>query len=147
MEICGSAKVTAEKAINLGEKLAKLKGEIVHGRWLRYVKKNFDFCDRTAQRYMELAANKEALLAKFDSVSNFNLTDAYRIVASRKVSEQGQETPISEQSDDDKYSKSKIMTELTRDLINKLERLTSDQLVKFRVAVAEFKENWLKDNT
>lgn len=43
-------------AIKAGELLAKAKGLCAHGEWLAWLKDNFDLSDRTAQRYMLIAA-------------------------------------------------------------------------------------------
>ncbi len=76
----------------MGEHLVKLKAAIGHGGWLKYVKANLVFSDRTAQRYMDLAKNKEKVMAKFDNVSDLNLSDAYRVAAGRQDPPQPQGT-------------------------------------------------------
>jgi hypothetical protein len=44
-------------AIAAGEKLIEAKGLLKHGKWLPWLEENFEFTDRTAQRYMDVARN------------------------------------------------------------------------------------------
>lgn len=143
-EIHQATKFTAEKAIQLGEKLIELKEHIGHGGWLKYIKENLEFSDKSAQRYIRLAENKEELMAKFATVSNFSLSDAYRIVADRHGASKKQEVSNDGQKEEN-GKKGEILTALTRSLLEGLERLSVQQLSEFQTASIKFKETWLKN--
>ena len=76
-----STRMTAEKAIELGGRLDKLRRSLGHGKWLPFVEAHLSFSNKTAERYMNVYRNREELDAKFDNVSNFTLSDAYRITS------------------------------------------------------------------
>jgi hypothetical protein len=72
-----AAKDVVRRAMSAGEALNQAKAQVDHGNWGKWLKANFDMTERTAQRYMELAKNKQKLeqklLAKSDTMSD--LTD------------------------------------------------------------------------
>lgn len=67
-----------QDALGIGEFLTRQKEELGHGRYLPWFNKNMEFDQRTGNRYVKLYANREAL-PKNDTVSDLNLTEAYRI--------------------------------------------------------------------
>ena len=46
---------TAESVIEIGHRLIRLKERIPHGEWARYLKREFDWTERSAQRFMSVA--------------------------------------------------------------------------------------------
>jgi Protein of unknown function (DUF3102) len=51
-----------EHAIRAGEGLIEAKGQLKHGEWLPWLRANFDgFSERSAQNYMRLAQNRNAV--------------------------------------------------------------------------------------
>lgn len=63
-------------AIQIGEKLVEVKTSLDHGQWKPWVQAHLHFNLRTAQRYMQVAAEEEAL--KSDSVTL--LSEAYTFI-------------------------------------------------------------------
>jgi hypothetical protein len=55
-----------EDVISNGNDLSKAKAQLDHGEWLRWLDREFDWTDRTAQSYMRLAE-----MAKTKSISDF----------------------------------------------------------------------------
>jgi hypothetical protein len=45
-------------AIECGEVLLKIKAELGHGRWLQWLSEDWQHSERTAERYMQVAANR-----------------------------------------------------------------------------------------
>jgi hypothetical protein len=76
-EILSVARTTLEKAIRIGELLAKQKASLGHGQWLPWLEANVELNPRTAQRYIRVWENRQML--KYDSVSH--LTQAYVLLA------------------------------------------------------------------
>lgn len=64
-EIALSAKELAEKAVGIaiecGRLLISQKKSLGHGNWLDWVKKNLEFSEETAQRYMRLCRKTDEL--------------------------------------------------------------------------------------
>ena len=78
------AQAAAEKAITHGLEAGKLllqaKDDCDHGGWLPFLK-SLNLNSRTAQRYMRLAKNEDAL--KSDSVSHLNMTQSLELLSSK----------------------------------------------------------------
>jgi hypothetical protein len=64
-------KKTIESACEIGRRLAVVKKVIGHGRWLRWLKAEFDWSDKTARNYIGVY---EMVEGKLENVSNLNLT-------------------------------------------------------------------------
>jgi Protein of unknown function (DUF3102) len=78
------ARRAAENAadyVRQGEELSAAKEEVGHRHWLRWVKKNLDFSERTAQRYMTVAKSP---LAKSATVADLTLTGLERAERERR---------------------------------------------------------------
>lgn len=82
-----SMKYIVNRAITIGDDLNVIKVLVGHGNFLKHVKDNCDITDKTAERYMNLANNKEKLYAalkelgdKFESISNLSLARAERLI-------------------------------------------------------------------
>jgi Protein of unknown function (DUF3102) len=62
-----TASAAVAHAVAAGEALAKAKAQLPHGDWLPWLRANVDFSERTARRYMTIAANRTRV-ADMDSV-------------------------------------------------------------------------------
>ena len=73
------------KAIDFGERLNRTKEkEVGYGLWGSWLAANCKFNERTAQRYMDLAAKKNKLpLTDPTRMSDLSLNEAFRMVASK----------------------------------------------------------------
>jgi hypothetical protein len=79
--------VARNSIIEIGQKLIAAKAEVEHGEWLRWLKTEFGWNARTAQRYMQVA---QAFSTKCDTVSYLGLTieaSALYVLAEPKVPE------------------------------------------------------------
>jgi Protein of unknown function (DUF3102) len=56
-----------QRAVRVGEALTEAKGLIRHGQWLPWLREHFSISERSAQRYMQLAA-KSATVADLPNV-------------------------------------------------------------------------------
>lgn len=74
-EILAEARMTLAKAFRIGERLAQVKADLPHGRWLPWLEANLPFDQKTAWRYMQCWEHR----AKLGTMPN--LTDAYRLMA------------------------------------------------------------------
>jgi hypothetical protein len=75
------------KAIEAGDLLNRAKAQVGHGGFLDWVKANCGFTDKTAQRYMKFAENKEHLekaTSKFETISNLTLNKAEAAIKEAK---------------------------------------------------------------
>ena len=71
-----ASETSIEKAIEAGEALIEAKEQVKHGEWLPWLKANCpDMSQRTVQRYMRIAKNKDTL-AKTTRVSDLSLRGA-----------------------------------------------------------------------
>jgi hypothetical protein len=77
-ELCAIGKMSIEKAVRIGELLIGIKEELDHGEWLRWLKANISFSQRTAYNYIGLYEHREKF-AKFA-----NLTDAYALLMDKQ---------------------------------------------------------------
>jgi hypothetical protein len=68
------------RAIKIGQDLLKAKEQVGHGNFLKWVKDNCDLTDKTAERYMKLAANQAKLKDKIETISNLTLKEAERVI-------------------------------------------------------------------
>jgi hypothetical protein len=70
-EIRRLRKRAAEDIIEIGRLLTICKGIVGHGNWLDWLEREFSWTDKTAERFMAVAAAAEA--GKFDKLSNLNI--------------------------------------------------------------------------
>jgi hypothetical protein len=94
-EIWESARTATEKAIRIGELLAKQKALSPHGEWLPWLRKNVQFSQSTAWRYMQIFERREG--GKLFTLNN--LTEAYVMLFEPDPSQSEQVTtpePINE---------------------------------------------------
>jgi hypothetical protein len=82
--LIGLGRRCVDYAISIGEDLIKAKVLVGHGNFLKWVKDNCGFADKTAERYMKFAENKAKLIAmekiKFETISNLTLNAAERLI-------------------------------------------------------------------
>jgi predicted component of type VI protein secretion system len=79
-KIVALGKTALAEAIRIGELLVANRQAVRHGDWLKWLKKNIVFNERTAQRYIACFDNRERLL-KNDTLSY--LADAYALLAKK----------------------------------------------------------------
>jgi hypothetical protein len=147
-ELRAATRLTAQKAIELGGRLVKLKKAVGHGGWLLFVKENFTFCAKTAERYMDVYRNR-AHIEKFDNVSDLKISDAYEII-SKKKEKKTVADPAGDKAGGDgaggEPDKGALLTGISRSLCDGLERLAPNKLKEFGVDLLEFKQSWLKQH-
>ncbi len=96
-EILGAAKMTLENAIRSGEILVGFKKEVGRGNWLRWLKDNVRFTERTARNYIRVFERRTEL--KSETVSD--LTQAYRwLTEPRDATEPTETTEANEATKD-----------------------------------------------
>ena len=80
-------------AFHAGGLLNKAKANMDHGEWSQWLKDNCQLTERTAQRYMRLAENRQMLEAEMKSksatVADFTLRQAERLITARPGSKPG----------------------------------------------------------
>jgi hypothetical protein len=82
---CAAIKSGAEHAMAAGDLLIKAKAELKqHGAWLPWLKQNCKMSERTAQLYMRMARNREAIEAKSATVADLSLRGAMAVIAPPK---------------------------------------------------------------
>ena len=74
------ARMTLANAIEAGDTLMRVKAGLAHGQWLPWLKANVPFSDRTAEKYMRCYERRAELKTKFESDSNFSLSEAYALI-------------------------------------------------------------------
>src|SRR5262245_37136347 len=73
-----------QKAIAFGELLHRTKEkDVTYGLWGSWLAANCKFTERTAQRYMDLAAKKDKLPKDPTRMSELSLNEAFRLVADK----------------------------------------------------------------
>jgi hypothetical protein len=80
-----AARNVVRRAIAVGEYLNQAKAKVEHGKWGQWLKDNFGMTDRSAQRYMKLADNKQRIedhIRKTDTVSDLSFNKAMGLIKS-----------------------------------------------------------------
>jgi hypothetical protein len=67
-------------AMAAGDILVEAKGGLKHGEWLPWLR-SAGLSERTAQRYMRIARERGAIEAKYDTLSDLDVTGALRLIA------------------------------------------------------------------
>jgi hypothetical protein len=83
--ITGSSMQIVQMAIDNGEELLKIKAQIGHGGFLKWIAHHCQITDKTAERYMKFAQNKDKLKAamdkaKIETISDLTLKQAERLI-------------------------------------------------------------------
>ena len=144
-DIFAASRLTAENAIKIGSHLVELRMAL-SGTWLLFVKKNLPFTVKTAERYMNVFNNREALATEFDTMSNFTLSQAYRFLAGPEKGAQDPE-PKEEEGKPAAAGKAEIITELSRSVCDGLHKLPDGLLERFKDDVIAFKAQWLEQHS
>jgi hypothetical protein len=76
----GAVKRGLQHAISAGDLLLEAKAQLKHGQWLPWLE-SCGLSERTAQRYIRLARNREAIEAKSDNVSDLSVSAALALVS------------------------------------------------------------------
>jgi Protein of unknown function (DUF3102) len=72
-----SLKQSVQHAMAAGDALIEAKAQVPHGRWLPWLADNCDLSERSAQLYMRIANNRNAIEAKYASgIADLNLNQA-----------------------------------------------------------------------
>jgi hypothetical protein len=83
--VCASVRATVIHAFNAGAYLLAAKALIPHGHFGDWLGEHCDVAERTAQRYMQLARNRETLEAANPSLTaDFTIDEAIRALARPK---------------------------------------------------------------
>jgi hypothetical protein len=77
----GKAREALEHARRAGELLLEAKARAGHGGWLGWLQANVPFSERTAQGYMRLARQWDALQGKSATVADLGLREALALLA------------------------------------------------------------------
>lgn len=73
-----------EGAVQIGTRLAELKGMLGHGNWLSWCKENLEYSDRQVRRYIEIAdnyGNENSVFSKWTTSSDFSISKAYSLLS------------------------------------------------------------------
>lgn len=123
--LTSSIRYIVDRAISIGEDLNKAKALVGHGSFLKWVKLNCAMSNKTAERYMKLANDKNKLMAKlqeaaakaddkFEIISNLSLAQAERLIDGTGAKTSNGAT------DSDAYDRAE------KSLIKKLEKLSAE---------------------
>jgi hypothetical protein len=80
---CRSAQSAISHAIAVGEGLLEAKALLGHGEWLPWLAENFDFSERTAQKYIRLAKHRDEVTANAKEPSYLAIDEALKAI--RKI--------------------------------------------------------------
>jgi Protein of unknown function (DUF3102) len=87
------ARNVVAKAISAGLLLKEAKGKVPYGEWLSWLKEHCELSERTAHRYMQLAANKrlieDALRGKSATMATLSLNKAIRLIETHPDNDDG----------------------------------------------------------
>src|SRR6185312_3760605 len=130
------------RAIGIGKDLNAAKARIAHGGFLKWVKLNCAMTDKTAERYMKLAANEDKLLAKlrelsaegdkFETISNLSLAQAERLITERNAEGGGNGDNVSDAYD---RAQDKLMEKLDALSAEVAEAAAAETIERLKVIV------------
>jgi hypothetical protein len=88
-----AARNVVSKAIAAGQLLKEAKGKVPHGEWLSWLDEHCELSERTAHRYMQLAANKskieDALRGKSATMATLSLNKALKLIELKPNTDNG----------------------------------------------------------
>src|SRR5690349_16273671 len=93
-----TGKNAVPRAVEAGAWLNQAKAKLEHGQWQEWLEKNCDLKERTAQRYMKLADNKDKLTGlvakttrkgKSVTMSDLNINDALKLLDGKSLDGDG----------------------------------------------------------
>ncbi len=67
-------------AMAAGDALAAAKAKVTHGNWAQWLRRETDLSERTAQRYLQLAAARAQLDANPSRATDLSITGALRVL-------------------------------------------------------------------
>jgi hypothetical protein len=73
-----SAQAAISHAIAVGEGLIEAKALVGHGEWLPWLSENFDFSERTAQKYIRLAKHRDEVQSNTKETSYLAIDEALK---------------------------------------------------------------------
>src|SRR5260221_10456434 len=92
-QVIDAARNVVGKAISAGLLLKEAKGKVPHGEWLSWLDEHCELSERTAHRYMQLAANKskieDAFRGKSATMAILSLNKALRVIETRPNNDTG----------------------------------------------------------
>ncbi len=128
LEIVNSLLTTFDKAIELGDRLIRLKDRLPHGKFIKFVETHFTvFTVRTAQNYMKLYLNRDELRANLDS--KLEVGQALRYLTHKKK-ENNKSTAIEEQTHKTINEHTKKLN-LTIGKFNRLNKVNSEKALNY----------------
>jgi hypothetical protein len=121
-------------AFEAGELLRRVKAKVPHGAWKKWLKKNCDLKERTAQRYMKLAENRKAIEEKLKG-ENATVADLTVRRAERLITDQSNEqrrpnkqaNSDDDATDNDAAKASDYVDKLVERLLKALEMLSKER--------------------
>jgi hypothetical protein len=136
------------RAISIGEDLNNAKRIVGHGGFLKWVRLNCAMTNKTAERYMKLATNKDKLHAKlqelsnkaedkFEMLSNLSLAQAERLITERNTGGGGSDN-VSDRYDNAEKALMKRLSELSTDVA---EAAASETIKQLQFAVEMMKKH------
>ena len=140
---CKSALDALESARVCGDLLIEAKARFPHGVWSKWLTENITFSERTAQRYMKLAAGWESLKTKTDTaVSDLTVGAAIRLLTPpRPPTNQSSATPTAKEPPSHSPNELEIMIEqLKEDNANLAEAAALAQELQDKVTAYEATE-------
>jgi Protein of unknown function (DUF3102) len=92
-QVIDAARNVVGKAISAGLLLKEAKGKVGHGEWLPWLDEYCELSERTAHRYMQLAANKskieDALRGKSATMATLSLNRALKVIEAKPENGEG----------------------------------------------------------
>jgi hypothetical protein len=86
---CKSALIKGgQRALNAGKLLLRAKELAGHGNWTEWLAANTNVGERQAQRYMEIAANEQKILARAPNLRELTMTGAIKLIEPLKDPEE-----------------------------------------------------------
>jgi hypothetical protein len=86
-QVMDAARNVVDKAISAGLLLKEAKGKVPYGEWLSWLKEHCELSERTAHRYMQLAANQrkieESLKGKSATMATLSLNKAIKLIETK----------------------------------------------------------------
>ena len=76
-----AAKVSLQRAIEVGEYLIEAKEQVGHGDWLAWLTDNVAFSDRSAQAYMQCARHKDEINTKTAAAADLTLREGLETIS------------------------------------------------------------------
>ena len=108
------------------------------------MKAHLSFSNKTAERYMNVFRNRKKLEDKFDSVSNFTLTDAYGFLAGAKKATPGRQQASARAEMPQAADKNTFVKELSRSVREQLKPLPAERISQFKEDLLSFMKSWME---